>query len=57
MSSFGPVTALANLGTTLQATIASGARVLAILDEKPETEDVVGQPPLSFAGADCSGLA
>ncbi len=37
MSSFGPVTALANLGTTLQATTASAARVLAIIDEQPET--------------------
>ena len=36
MSSFGPVTALAALGTTLQATVASGARVLAIMDEEPE---------------------
>lgn len=57
MSSFGPVMALANLGTTLQSTIASGARVLAILDETPETEDITGQPPVSFAGAECSGVS
>lgn len=53
MSSFGPVMALANLGTTLQSTIASGARVLAILDETPETEDITGQPAIAFAGAKC----
>lgn len=51
MSSFGPVTALANLGTTLQATVASGARVLAAIDELPETEDVTGMDPVGFSGA------
>lgn len=52
MSSFGPVTALSALGTTLQSTVASGARVLAIIDEEPETEDVSGKADLSFTGAD-----
>ena len=51
MSSFGPVTALAGLGTTLQATVASGARVLAVIDEAPETEDVTGKEPVDFTGA------
>ena len=51
MSSFGPVIALANLGTTLQATVASGARVLAIIDEQPETEDIAGKEPAAFDGA------
>ncbi|MBQ3954318.1 MAG: ABC transporter ATP-binding protein [Clostridia bacterium] len=51
MSSFGPVTALANLGTTLQATTASGARVLSVIDEEPETEDVVGKEEIAFRGA------
>ena len=51
MSSFGPVTALASLGTTLQATVASGARVLAVIDEKPETEDVTGKDKIPFEGA------
>ena len=51
MSSFGPVTALASLGTTLQATVASGARVLAVIDEEPETEDVTGKAHVSFNGA------
>lgn len=35
MSSFGPVTALANLGTGIQNTLAAGNRVLDILDETP----------------------
>lgn len=56
MSSFGPVTALANLGTTLQNTIASGGRVLAIMDEIPETEDISGQPDIQFSGADCRNV-
>ncbi len=51
MSSFGPVTALAGLGTTLQATVASGARVLAVIDEEPETEDVTGKEDIGFSGA------
>ena len=51
MSSFGPVTALASLGTTLQATVASGARVLQVIDETPETEDITGQPKIAFSGA------
>ena len=51
MSSFGPVTALAGLGTTLQATVASGARVIAIIDEEPETEDVCGKETIAFSGA------
>ena len=57
MSSFGPVTALAGLGTTLQATVASGARILAILDEKPETEDVTGMERVSYSGAAFDGVS
>lgn len=56
MSSFGPVTALANLGTTLQSTVASGARVLAVIDEQPETRDVTGQSPVAFDGAACENV-
>lgn len=51
LSSFGPYVALANLGSTLQQTLASGERVLAILDEKPQVEEVeVGKAP-AFTGA------
>ena len=53
LSSFGPVSALAGLGTTLQNTVASGARVLAILEEEPDTEEITGQEEVEFHGADC----
>lgn len=51
MSSFGPVVALANLGSTLQNTFAAGNRVLDILDEQPVTKDVTGCNNLEFNGA------
>lgn len=51
MSSFGPVSALSALGTTLQSTVASGRRVLAIIDEEPETEDINGKEEIGFEGA------
>ena len=51
ISSFGPVIALANLGTALQTTVASGARVLSILDEAPAVEDITGAPNVAFNGA------
>lgn len=53
LSSFGPVSALASLGTTLQNTVASGARVLELLEEEPETEEITGQEDIEFHGADC----
>ena len=56
MSSFGPVIALSALGTTLQSTIASGSRVLAIIDEKPETEDITDKDEIAFSGADVKNL-
>ncbi len=37
MSSYGPVIALSNLSNNLAQTLASGERVLALLEEKPET--------------------
>lgn len=52
-SSFGPFVALANLGSTLQGTLAAGRRVIAILDEEPqvaEVSDTEGAHP-SFDGA------
>lgn len=51
MSSFGPVTALAALGATLQSTLAAGNRVLDILEEHPVAEDITGREPISFHGA------
>lgn len=43
MSSFGPVIALANLGTGLQNTFAAGNRVLDVLDEQPTVREVSGR--------------
>ena len=57
-SSFGPFVALANLGSTLQGTLASGNRVLDILDEKPQVEEVSdedGKAP-EFTGAAAEGV-
>ena len=51
LSSFGPVLAVARLGTSLQATLASGARVLDLLDEEPQTPDVTDGVDVSFSGA------
>lgn len=56
MSSFGPVVALANLGTTLQSTFAATRRVLDILDEAPVVEEVSGQSATRFHGAACDDL-
>ena len=56
MSSYGPVSALANLGTTLQSTIASGGRVLDIIEETPETEEITGKSIVSFSGAECENV-
>ena len=50
-SSFGPVIALAVLGSTLQNTFAAGNRVLDILDETPVVEEVTGRPEIAFTGA------
>lgn len=51
MSSYGPVVALANLGSTLQNTFAAGNRVLDILDETPVVEEISGQPEIAFENA------
>ncbi len=56
MSSYGSVSALANLGTTLQSTVASGGRVLDIIEETPETEEITGKSDISFSGADCENV-
>ena len=48
MGSFGPVVALANLSSNLNQTLASGERVLTILEEKPLVEDVYGSESTDF---------
>jgi len=61
-SSFGPVFAVAALGSGLSGTIASGKRVLALLDESPVLEDVTETNSgargtvLSFQGASADSV-
>lgn len=56
MSSFGPVVALANLGSTLQNTFAAGNRVLDILDETPVVQEVCEKKDISFEGANVNNV-
>lgn len=56
MGSFGPVLALSSLSNNLNQTLASGERVLAILEEEPFVKDEAGHPSISFAGAGCEGI-
>lgn len=56
MSSFGPVVALANLGSTLQNTFAAGNRVLDILDETPQINEISGKENISFSGASAENV-
>lgn len=55
MGSFGPVVALSSLSNNLNQTLASGERVLSILEEKPQVEEVEGEwtpEEKHFSGAD-----
>ena len=56
MSSFGPVVALANLGSTLQNTFAAGNRVLDILDETPVVDEISGKNEIGFTGASAENV-
>lgn len=51
VSSFGSVMAVSRLGASLQETLASGARVLDLLDEKPQCAEVAGGEDVDFDGA------
>ena len=55
-SSFGPVLALAALGSGLSGTIASGKRVLSLLDEEPLLQDIKEGVNVSFEGAAAEGV-
>lgn len=50
LGSFGPVSALADLGGGLQNTLAAGRRVLGLLDETPAVREVTGRPAIEFDG-------
>lgn len=56
MSSFGPVIALANLGATLQSTLAAGDRVLELLEEQPQVQEVQGRTACVFNGAEADNV-
>lgn len=56
MSSFGPTAALSNLGAGLQQTIASGNRVLRLMEEEPMVREIRGEAEIAFDGADCRGV-
>ena len=51
MGSFGPVTALASLSNNLNQTLASGERVLSLLEEEPQVEEVSGKNVTEFTKA------
>ena len=51
VSSFGSVMAVSRLGASLQETLASGARVLDLLDEQPQCAEVADGQDVEFAGA------
>ena len=55
--SFGPVVALSNLSNNLNQTMASGNRVLNLLEEKPVVEEVTGGKALAFDGAQACNLS
>ena len=57
-SSFGPVIALSNLSNNLFMTLASGERVLNILNEKPIVEEIEeGKKDLIFNGVKCNNVS
>ena len=57
MSSFGPTVALSSLSNNLLQTLASGERVLAILEEEPQVQEVHGKSKTSFKGIACSDIS
>ena len=50
MSSFGPVVALSSLSNNLNQTLASGERVLSLLEETPLVEEIPGD--VEFSGTE-----
>lgn len=56
ISSFGPVIAFANLGSTLSQTIGAGQRVISLLDETPMVEEVKNGKETDFKMVDVSSV-
>ncbi len=57
MGSFGPVVALSNLSNNLNQTLASGERVLSLLEEEPRVKEVRGQESTAFEGASAEHIS
>ena len=57
MSSFGPTAALSALSNNLNHTLASGNRVLNILEEKPAVEDVIAGAELEEGAVGCRDIS
>lgn len=56
MSSFGPSAALSALSNNLHHTLASGNRVLNLLEEKPVTEELLGGEAFCEADINCEDI-
>ena len=57
MGSFGPVVALSSLSNNLNQTLASGERVLSLLEETPLVEEIPGDvAAYAFAGAEAKDV-
>ncbi|MDR1069574.1 MAG: thiol reductant ABC exporter subunit CydC [Gracilibacteraceae bacterium] len=56
-SSFGPALALSALGSALPGVLAAGRRVLALLEEDPETPEVTNGEDPDFSGAESRNLS
>lgn len=57
VSSYGPVIALSSLSNTLAQTLASGERVLSLLEETPETEEITDGVCCSLSDVECKDLS
>lgn len=57
MSSYGPVVSLANLGSSLQSTLASGERILNLLHEDPIVEDITNGKNVVFDGVNLENVS
>lgn len=56
MGSFGPVTALSSLSNNLMQTLASGERVLSIMEEEPVVDETEGEEAGAFGDISCVNL-
>lgn len=56
MSSFGPVVALSSLSNNLRHTLASGNRVLDLLEEEPVVKEVKDGRVLDFGAVECKNV-